>query len=128
MSPTPRTARVAPQERSRVKVALPQKIGIAFAGTHVVGVLLTIWYVTASTDGQAPLVWATWAFVDLPWSLAYMAVGQFYTNWLLAYSSAHPIMAQLLYFPYILHGIVGTLWWYVLPVVIYRVGVAVRHR
>jgi hypothetical protein len=90
----------------------------AIAGVHLLGVVATAWYVAQSTAGQAPLVWAYWAFIDFPWSLAYVLQGPTYGTWVDAHSAGHPLLAQLLYFPHLLHGIVGTLWWYVLIVLI----------
>jgi hypothetical protein len=85
----------------------------AVAVAHLLGVVATAWYVSESTDGQAPMVWAYWAFIDLPWSLAYF-FGHGYGGWAEAHSASHPVLAQLLYFPHLLHAVVGTLWWYFL--------------
>jgi hypothetical protein len=82
---------------------------------HLLGVLLTIWYAAASTDGQAPLVWAIWAVIDFPLLLAYLLVGPSYAQWTQAFFSNHQAISQFLYLPHLLHGVFGTLWWFVLP-------------
>jgi hypothetical protein len=68
----------------------------------LLGVVATAWYVAQSTAGQAPLVWAYWAFIDFPWSLAYVLQGPTYGTWVDAHSAGHPLLAQLLYFPHLL--------------------------
>jgi hypothetical protein len=71
-------------------------VAIAVALLHLAGVLWTASYVSHSLEGQAPLVWAYWIFIDLPWSLL-------------------PIESPLL-----VHGLIGTVWWCVLVVILSR--------
>jgi len=100
---------------------------VAVAVVHLLGVVATAWYVAQST-GQAPMVWAYWAFIDFPWSLAYVVVGHGYTGWAETHSVSHPLLAQLLYFPHLLHGVVGTVWWYCLVLLIGKVVTRIRSR
>jgi hypothetical protein len=95
---------------------------------HLLGVLATAWYVAESTDGQAPMVWFFWGIVDLPWSVAYVLFGHGYTIWAQAHYSGHPVLAQLLYLPHWLHGIVGTVWWYFLILWVGKLVNRVRAR
>jgi hypothetical protein len=88
-------------------------MALTVALLHLLGVIATAWYVAQSTDGQAPMVWVYWAFIDLPWSLTYF-FGHGYTGWTEGHFGGSPLLAQLLYFPHLLHAIVGTLWWYCL--------------
>ena len=70
------------------------------ASVHLLGVLLTALYVSRSSEGQAPLVWAYWLFIDLPWSLP---------------------LWQLMNGSFVLiHGVIGTAWWYLLVLLIGR--------
>jgi len=72
------------------------------------GVLLTAWYVSGSSDGQAPLVWAYWMFIDLPWSLP---------------------LWQLMGGRFVLiHGVICTAWWYLLVLLIGRLIVFARAK
>jgi hypothetical protein len=69
---------------------------------HLLGTLLTSWYVSVAseTDGQAVLVWAIWAIIDLPVSaLAYQLSG---------------------FSPLVVHGVIGSTWWYFLALVVRR--------
>jgi hypothetical protein len=95
-----------------------QRVALVVAALHLLGVIVTAIYINASTEGQAPFVWIYWAFVDLPWSLAYLLAGPVYAHWFEAHTGGHPLAAQFLYFPYLLHGIVGTIWWYFLVVIV----------
>jgi hypothetical protein len=75
-------------------------VAAAVAGVHLLGVLLTALYVSGSTAGQAPLVWVYWMFIDLPWSLP---------------------LWQLMSGSFVLiHGVIGTAWWYLLVLLIGR--------
>jgi hypothetical protein len=69
-------------------------VAAAVAAVHLLGVLLTASYVSGSSEGQAPLVWICWLFIDLPWSLPL---------WQLTSGSF-----------VLLHGVIGTAWWYIL--------------
>jgi hypothetical protein len=83
-------------------------VAAAVAGVHLLGVLLTALYVSKSPDGQAPLVWAYWLFIDLPWSLP---------------------LWQLMSGSFVLiHGIIGTAWWYVLVLLVGRLIAFAKSR
>ena len=76
-------------------------VAAGVAAAHLLGVLLTAWYVSGSSEGQAPLVWIYWMFIDLPWSLP---------------------LWQLMTGSFVLiHGVIGTAWWYLLVILIGRV-------
>ena len=76
------------------------RIAATVAALHLVGALLTAWYVSvaSASSGQAGLVWVFWMLVDLPISfLAYTLsdVGFLFT-----------------------HALLGSLWWYFLVMVV----------
>jgi hypothetical protein len=77
---------------------------------HLLCVALTAWYVSVAeqTSGQAVLVWAFWLFVDFPVSfLGYFLLdGQFF----------------------LVHAVIGSLWWFFLITVATRIVQAVRGR
>ena len=64
---------------------------------HLIAVGATAWYESSSDAGQAPMVWVYWAFIDFPVSLLYASLND-----------------SVL----IVHGIIGTLWWFVLLVLL----------
>jgi hypothetical protein len=67
----------------------------------------------ASKDGQAPLIWVKWGSYDQPISLLYwLPYLDPFSTWTM---SLNPILAWFLYFPHLVHGILGTILWYFLP-------------
>lgn len=91
------------------------RLGITFAAIHLLGVLLTAWFV-AHSSSWAGVVWMVWAVIDLPLSIAYLPAMLGYFGWVDSLDNTHPILAQILYFPHLFHGVVGTIWWYFVPV------------
>lgn len=89
-----------------------KKIGLYLAILHLIGFIVTTISVNLSTDPQAALLWSTFAVLDLPISLLYF-FGKFYAKF--TNSLGDTLLAQLLYFPHVLHGLLGTIWWYFLP-------------
>jgi hypothetical protein len=92
---------------------LAKKLGLCFACLHCIGFVSVVLCIRRSADPQAPLLWGVFAIADLPISLLYMCVPQAYGDWVDSFGDG-PI-AQLLYFPHLLHGMLGTVWWYFLP-------------
>jgi hypothetical protein len=88
-------------------VALPFKgthrIASVVAVLHLLGVLLTAWFVSieSRSSGQAELVWVIWAILDLPVSF-------------LAYLLTDFGIASI-------HAVLGSIWWYFLAMVVTRV-------
>jgi len=89
-----------------------QKIGLVCALVHLLGfVVLSVW-VKNSAAAQAPLVLVPVAIVDFPVSLLYLA-GRWYSTW---YDKlGDTFLAQILYGPNVIDGLLGTFWWYFLP-------------
>jgi hypothetical protein len=71
------------------------RIAAIVALLHLVGVLLTAWYVSVQeqSSGQAVLVWVYWTFIDFPISF----LGYF----LLDDNT------------FLTHALLGTIWWFV---------------
>ena len=92
-----------------------RRIGFYCAGLHIFAFFLMALYISRSVDPQAPMLWAIFAIVDFPISLAYYLPFPAYGDWLDALGTSYPHLAQIFYFPYLLHGLVGSVWWYFLP-------------
>jgi hypothetical protein len=91
---------------------IARKIGLSLALLHLVAFVLLALYIRLSADPQAPLLWGVFAVIDFPLSLIYLFAGNF------SHSLPHleqSWFAQFLYFPYLIHGLLGTVWWYLLP-------------
>ena len=78
------------------------RVASIVAGTHLVGAVLTAWYVSVAEQhsGQAVMVWAFWALIDIPISLV-------------GYELLDGHVAML-------HIFVGSLWWFFLAAVLTR--------
>ena len=93
-------------------MSFAKKIGVGLAAVHLVGFILFTLYLHSSSEGQAPLLWALWLPLDFPVSLIVIKgfdlippdsqLGSFLTKWL----------------PYFVHGLLGTIWWFFIPVLI----------
>jgi hypothetical protein len=88
------------------------KIGLCLALTHFVAFVVLALYIRHSVDPQAPLLWGVFAVIDFPLSLIYLLAGAFSHEFPYV---AQSWFAQFLYFPYLIHGLLGTIWWYLLP-------------
>jgi hypothetical protein len=86
------------------------RIAAVAAGIHLACVALTAWYVSAlsQTSGQAVLLWVYWLLIDFPVSLLgyFLFDGQFF----------------------LVHAVIGSLWWFFLVLVIARIVQALRRR
>lgn len=88
---------------------------LAFAAMHLGGFLATVLYIHTSSDSQAGAIWLLWGWIDIPWSALYFVAGPQYSSWLGEVSSRSVALAHLLYLPHIIHGVIGTIWWYFVP-------------
>jgi hypothetical protein len=98
---------------TRQKIALVT--GLIFASVHIALFAMTLIYTITSHDGQASLVWIFWVIADLPVGLLDLLPGKNFMLWLDSLSKTSPAAAYLLYPPYVVHGLIGTLWWYFIP-------------
>lgn len=96
-------------------------VSIGFALFHAVAFLGFLAYFAEANqrDGQAMLLWGYWLVIDFPVSLLVPA------GWWII----NPDSPLAHYWLYAVHGILGTMWWCMLPVVAVRVyGWAVSRR
>jgi hypothetical protein len=59
------------------------------------------------------MVWVLFAIIDMPVSLLYFLAGNWYSSWLEGLGKFS--LAQFFYLPHLLHGLLGTIWWYFAP-------------
>jgi len=101
---------------------------IAFAGMHFGGFLATVLYIHNSPDSQAGAIWLIWGWIDIPWSALYFMAGSDYSIWLGNVSSRSVVLAYVFYLPHVIHGVIGTIWWYFVPALAARVTKLVRGK
>lgn len=86
-----------------------KKYGLFFAFAHVVLLIIfTIYMEVIINDGQRQLLWVVFLIVDFPISLI--------TFFGYDFIPTESNVARY-YWPYVSHFILGTLWWYFLPVI-----------
>jgi hypothetical protein len=93
-------------------MSLSKKVGIAFAAIHLLVFAIFILYLYLSSEGQTRLLWALWLPLDFPVSLIVIAG----LDWIPSDSQLMGATRELL--PYFVHGIVGTIWWFFVPIII----------
>lgn len=92
--------------------------GVLFGGLHLALAVALAIYVDSSSDGQSPLLWAFFAVIDFPVSLLYPGrngVAMWVEGWW-----------PDVYWPYVIHGVLGTAWWFLLPFWVRPVGTWAR--
>lgn len=93
-----------------ITMSLAKRFGAGFAVIHLTAFILFIIYLHLSIDGQVRLLWTIWLPVDFPVSLLVAAgfdvippndqMGSLIRTWL----------------PYFVHGVLGTTWWFFVPI------------
>jgi hypothetical protein len=83
-----------------------KKIGIFLSSTHLIAIIAFILYLRflPNPDGQETLMWAYWLIIDFPISLLVLL-------FFLLNVTSHIML-------YLVHGIIGTIWWFFVPVII----------
>ena len=69
-------------------------------------------YVRSLPDPQAPLLLAVFMVIDFPVSLLDLLLASFHLH---LSALEKPSFVELLYPPYLIHGLLGSIWWYFLP-------------
>jgi len=87
---------------------MQKKIGLLFAIIHLTAFFWFLSYLgdLSGRDGQGPLLWVYWLVIDFPVSL--LVILLFAVD-----ITSHYVM-------YIVHGVLGTIWWLFLPTVLYK--------
>ena len=104
------------------------RLCIVLAFIHFIGFGATVAYIHLSNDPKASLIWMIWAVIDFPWTLLYFAAGPSYSSLLAEFSAKLEIVGYLFYMPHLVHGFVGTVWWYCLPKIAQKVRYIFRRK
>lgn len=85
-----------------------RKVGLALSGAHFAVFILFVAYIDFfGRDAQLRLLWTLWLPIDFPISL--LVIQGF---------EVIPSSTVRAYLPYLVHGVLGTLWWLVLPTIV----------
>jgi len=84
----------------------PVFVGVRFAVLHIFAFLVSVACVGLMEGWAGVFIWPVWAIVDFPCSLLYY----FYQS----------INKTFFYPPYFIHGVVGTIWWCLIPTIYFK--------
>ncbi|HTF96320.1 MAG TPA: hypothetical protein VL995_09325 [Cellvibrio sp.] len=93
------------------------KLCFAFAALHLVIIFASLPLAKFNEGWNFVFVWAFWFLIDFPVSTLFFVL--FYPLHYL--NEAIPSLKWLLYPPYFVHGVLGTIWWFYLPRIYYKV-------
>lgn len=83
------------------------------AGAHLAAFWVTVLYVYRSADGEAALVWIWWSLPDFPVSL--FPSGRPYSMLIHSIVPDNSPLSYVVYWPHLVHGVLGTMWWFCMP-------------
>jgi hypothetical protein len=92
------------------------KISYAAAFVHFSLFLISIPIANLNEGWNAVFVWGIWTLIDLPVSLLHF----FLPKSFLVMHLNYPALEYVLYPPYLIHGILGSIWWFYLPRIYYN--------
>jgi hypothetical protein len=96
-----------------MKLTTSKFIGLLFAIVHfLLFVVFSIKMNFGSQDAMSGMLWGLWKTVDFPVSLlAFYGFIPAPIEW------SFSILVKFIY-PYFIHGVLGTIWWFFIPVII----------
>ena len=94
-----------------------KRIGLFFLVLHSLLYFWTINSLVHTSDAQSGVLWVPLMFVDFPISLIAIWPSEWwgYSNWLGRWNNA--AVSVIFSPPSLVFGIVGSLWWYYLPII-----------
>ena len=92
---------------------LYKKIGIISSSTHAALFAFTFFIVVSSEEPQLQLLYLPFLILDIPISLLYFTPIDGFDNYLK--HAGLSFMAKVFYPPLIIHGVLGSVWWYYVP-------------
>jgi hypothetical protein len=99
------------------------RLGLWLAGVHIVLFILSLVWVQKSNGWAWALLWPIWLVIDFPLSLLGFLPSMGLGAAIAEIRALSPVFDYVLYSPTIIHGILGTVWWAVLPKVFVRLKV-----
>jgi hypothetical protein len=91
-------------------------LGLKFAAAHLGAVIFSAFLAQQGQGWAGIYVWPVWFLIDLPWSILYWPLAlPSIDSWIEELRSQYTVLSWLLYSPYLIHGIIGTVWWAFVP-------------
>jgi hypothetical protein len=93
-------------------------LGLRFALVHLFAFFLTAIYISSwpQAEGWKSLIWIFWYPVDFPWSILHVVMNHGRISQVVDQLSEQSVaLHYILYSPYLIHGVIGTIWWGTLP-------------
>jgi hypothetical protein len=97
-------------------------VGLGFAGFHAALILIFLAIEGFAFGGEARLLWILWIPIDFPISML-VGLGFDYIP-----ESNEIFRTVRTWWPLIVHGIFGTVWWFAAPFTVVRVLESRKHR
>jgi hypothetical protein len=108
---------------------LSVKVGISLAIFHVAIVLAIVWSLLASElDAQWQLTWVPLLLLDFPVSLVVVFSTDVFAGMSSPWTSFPASELHGFVLPALVHGILGSLWWFILPVAVSSAWNSIRAR
>ena len=97
------------------------QLGVWFAALHFGAFLISAMLALQGEGWAGVLIWPVWLLIDFPvslfhWLLALPAIDSKIEN----LRSHYTLFDFLLYSPYLVHGVLGTIWWGFMPRVYFQ--------
>ena len=92
------------------------RIGLWLAALHFGVFLFSAMHARQGEGWVGVFVWPVWLLIDFPWSLLHLLMTEVsVASWVQDVASKSSVLPYLLYSPYLIHGVIGTIWWGFLP-------------
>jgi hypothetical protein len=87
------------------------------AALHFCIILVSIPIANLNEGWNFIFVWGVWIVIDFPISILNIVL----YNPLISLQAKFPALEYVLYPPYFIHGLLGTVWWFYLPRIYYKI-------
>lgn len=112
-----------------LRLTLSVKVGIVLGGLHFLLVALVVLsLLTTELDAQWQLVWIPFLIADFPISLLIVVARLLIPVWHFSVGTYPVSELHGFLVPAVVHGIVGSLWWFLLPILFAKLWSKVRKR
>lgn len=91
------------------------RIGAIFAVVHFIAYAASFVLTSTGSSWNSVYLILFWQVADFPVGLILVAFSGVYHEWIEPFLHEGTLLGQLLWFPNIVDGLLGSLWWFVIP-------------